>query len=188
MSVRFKNFIYRIGRESGFNPQKNGILIALSDYAQKESENKRKNYPRLMKSMTKHWEKYKERSQIAHLLNENYEEIFNFYLTTVFPFQKKNLILEDSEALTPVDFKLKCTYNFTLNEIQLIKALLSDLNLHEKLENVLNRVFLFSIISFGPLVKDIFQRPYTFQPATMHADESDNGEWKVIINVTAREQ
>jgi len=188
MSVRFKNFIYRIGRESGFKPLKNRLLIALSDYAQKESENSRKNYPRLMKSMTKNWVRYKERSQIAYLLNDNHEEIFNFYLTTVFPFQKNNLKLEDSEAPTPVDFKLKYIYKFALNEIQLIKEVLNELNLHEKPENVLKRVFLFSIISFGPLVEDIFQRPYAFQAATIQADESENGEWIVIISIAAREQ
>ena len=102
MSINFKKFIKRIGRDTNFKPIKNQLLISL----QKDSENKYKNYPRLLELMKKYWPEYKARSRISHLLTDHHEEIFNFYLNTLFPFSKGGLTYEDPRAPTPVDFKL----------------------------------------------------------------------------------
>ena len=54
MSVNFKKFITRIGKETDFKPIKNQLLNSL----QKDSENKHKNYPRLLELMKKYWPEY----------------------------------------------------------------------------------------------------------------------------------
>ena len=47
MSVNFRKFIARVGEQSEFKPLKNQLL----NYLKKESENKYKNYPRLLELM-----------------------------------------------------------------------------------------------------------------------------------------
>jgi hypothetical protein len=51
MSQRFKKFVIRVGGDNEFKPIKNKLL----SYLQKESENKYKNYPRLLEMMEKYW-------------------------------------------------------------------------------------------------------------------------------------
>ena len=70
---------------------------------------------RLLNKMKGLWPKYSDRSRISHLLAENHQDIFYFYLNTIFPFRKGGLKLSDPEAPTPVDFKLVYTYHYNLN-------------------------------------------------------------------------
>ena len=112
MSIRFKSFLTRVGKDCEFKPLNNALL----NYLTKESENKYKNYPRLLNLMKKYWPKYQDRSRISHLLKDHFQEIFGFYLTTMFPFRKGGLELEDPEAPTPVDFKLVYKYHYNLKE------------------------------------------------------------------------
>jgi hypothetical protein len=117
MSQRFRSFIKRVAKDNEFKPLKNKLL----NYLQKESENKYKNYPRLLELMKNYWQRYQSGSQISYLLRDHYEEIFYFYLNTLFPFRKRGLSLEDPEAPTPVDFKLVYKYHYNLNEIEAVK-------------------------------------------------------------------
>jgi len=184
MSVAFKKFLTRIGKASDFNPMKNRLLLSL----QEESENKYKNYPRLLELMRKYWPEYKARSRISHLLTEHHEEIFNFYLNTIFPFRKGGLTYDDPEAPTPVDFKLVYKYIYNQKEIDTVLEVLKELNIDEKVENVLKRVFIFVINSFGPMVEQIFERPFAFQFSSIDAEELPSGEWEIIAVISGREQ
>jgi hypothetical protein len=184
MSVNFKRFVTRIGKQTDFKPIKNQLL----DFLTKDSENKYKNYPRLLEMMKEYWPEYSSRSRISHLLKDHHEEIFNFYLNTLFPFRKRGLTYEDPEAPTPVDFKLVYKYNYNLREIKVIKEVMEQLKLDEKLESVLKRLFIFAISSFGPMVEKIFERPFAFQFSSIDARQLDNGEYEVIAIISGREQ
>ncbi len=184
MSVNFKKFITRIGKETDFKPIKNQLLISL----QKDSENKYKNYPRLLELMKKYWSEYSARSRISHLLKDHHEEIFNFYLNTLFPFRKRGLTYEDPEAPTPVDFKLVYKYHYNSKEIGVIREVMEELNSTDKVENVLKRLFIFAISSFGPMVEQIFERPFAFQFSNIDANQLPNGEWEGIAIISGREQ
>ena len=184
MSINFKKFITRIGKASDFKPMKNRLLISL----QKDSENKYKNYPRLIELMKSYWPVYKPRSRISNLLADHHEEIFGFYLNKIFPFRKGGLTFEDPEAPTPVDFKLVYKYIYNEKEIKVVEEVLEELNLSEKLENVLKRLFIFVINSFGPMVEQIFERPFAFQFSSIDANQLPNGEWEIIAIISGREQ
>ena len=55
MSIAFEKFITRVGENSEFKPLKNQLL----NYLKKESENKYKNYPRLLELMRDYWPEYR---------------------------------------------------------------------------------------------------------------------------------
>jgi hypothetical protein len=184
MSVNFKKFVSRIGKQTEFKPIRNQLLVSLT----KDSENKYKNYPRLLEIMKVYWPGYKERARISHLLKDHHEEIFDFYLNTLFPFRKRGLTYQDPEAPTPVDFKLVYKYQYNQREIRVIEDVMRELNSDEKLENVLKRLFIFAISSFAPMVEKIFERPFAFQFSSIDAIQLSNGEWEVIAIISGREQ
>jgi len=109
-------------------------------------------------------------------------------LNTLFPFRKRGLTYEDPEAPTPVDFKLVYKYHYNSKEIRVIKEVMEELNSTEKIENVLKRLFIFAISSFGPMVEQIFERPFAFQFSNIDANQLPNGEWEVIAVISGREQ
>ena len=78
MSIRFKNFMTRIGKASEFKPLKNQLLTSLKE----SSENKYKNYPRLLELMNEYWPQYSEQSKISHLLKRfvGFVENYNMHL------------------------------------------------------------------------------------------------------------
>ena len=184
MSQRFRRFVARVAKDNEFKPLKNKLL----NYLQKESKNKYKNYPRLLELMKSYWPKYRDGFKIAHLLRDHYDEIFYFYLNTIFPFRKRGLKLEDAESPTPVDFKLIYRYRFNLNEIQAIKETMKELNINDKLESVLKRLLIFAVSSFSPMIEQVFERPFAFQFSSIDAKQHDNGEWEVIATISGREQ
>ena len=184
MSVRFKSFLSRVGKECEFKPLNNALL----NYLTKESENKYKNYPKLLNLMKKYWPKYSDRSRISHLLKDYYDDIIGFYLTTLFPFRKGGLTLEDPEAPTPVDFKLVYKYHYNLKEIAAVEAVMKELNIQGTTVGILKRILIFCVSSFAPMVEQIFERPFAFQFSNIDANELDNGETEVIAIISAREQ
>ncbi len=184
MSQNFRKFINRVGQKSEFKPLKNQLL----NYLKKESENKYKNYPRLLELMQNYWPQYKERSRISNLLVDHHEEIFSFYLNTFFHFRKKGLSFSEPEAPTPVDFKLVFKYHYNDKEIEIIKDVISQLNLQVKTESILKRIFIFAISSFGFMVEQIFGRPFAFQFFDISANPLSNNEWEVIAIISGREQ
>ncbi|MFX0059943.1 MAG: hypothetical protein ACFE85_04105 [Candidatus Hodarchaeota archaeon] len=184
MSQRFRNFVLRVGKDNEFKPLKN----KLADYLQKESENKYKNYPKLLEIMQNYWPHYKDGSKISHLLKEHYKEIFYFYLNVMFPFRKRGISLEHPEAPTPVDFKLEYRYHYNLGEIEAVEEVIKQLNIEVKTEAILKRLLIFAIFSFGPMVEQVFGRPFAFQFSSIDADRLENGEWEVIAIISAREQ
>lgn len=184
MSVNFRKFITRVGTQSEFKPLKNQLL----NYLKKESENKYKNYPRLLELMRNYWPEYQERSRISHLLKDHHEEIFSFYLNTFFHFRKRGLSFEDPEAPTPVDFKLVFKYRYTTKEIQVVEEVIQDLNLQTNTESILKRVFIFAISSFGYMVEQIFERPFAFQFFDITANSLPNNECEVVAIISGREQ
>ncbi|MFX1396147.1 MAG: hypothetical protein ACFFAS_03785 [Promethearchaeota archaeon] len=184
MSINFKKFITRIGKESEFKPLKNSLVNSL----QKDSVRKYKNYPRLLEILKIYWPKYQPQSRISHLLKDHYEEIFTFLLNTIFPFRKRGLSLEDPEAPTPVDFKLVYKYHYNEKELNAIQEVLNELNLDTNVEGVIKRIFPFSISSFWPLVEEIFQRPFAFQFSNIDLETLPNGEKEVIAVISGREQ
>lgn len=184
MSANFKRFITRIGKETDFKPIRNQLLERL----QKDSENKYKNYPRLLEMMKKYWPEYSPRSRISHLLKDHHKEIFNFYLNTLFAFRKRGLTYEDPEAPTPVDFKLVYKYHYNKKEIDIIEEVMEEIKSTDKIENVLKRLFIFAISSFGPMVEKIFERPFAFQFSNIDANPLPNDEWEVIAVISGREQ
>ena len=175
MSIRFKKFIEQVGEETEFKPINNQLFITLKE----SSENKWKNYPRMLEKMEKYWPDYKRQSKISHLLKDHYEEFFHFSLNTIFPFRKRGLTFSDPEAPTPVDFKLVFEYHFVEGEIEAIKEVLEELNITIAVPAVLKRVFIFTISTFGFLVEKIFQRPFAFQLSETNASELENVEWKM---------
>ncbi len=184
MSIRFKNFITRVGKECEFKPLKNALL----NYLQKDAENKYKNYPRLLNLMRNYWPAYKSRYRIANLLKDHYEEIFNFYLSTMFPFRKGGLSYADAEAPTPVDFKLVYKYHYNKKEIKVIGEVMKELNINDSLEGILKRILIFAVSSFGPMAEEIFGRPFAFQFSSIDSNQFENGEWEVVAVISAREQ
>ena len=184
MSQRFKNFVQRAAKDNEFKPLKNQLL----NFLKKESQNKYKNYPRLIEMMEKHWPKYKEGSRISYLLKDHYEEIFYFYLNTIFPFRKRGLSLLNPEAPTPVDFKLEYHYHYNLNEIQIIKKIMKEIEIEGTIEGILKRLLIFAVSSFSPMIEEIFKRPFAFQFSSIDAHQYENGEWEVIAIISAREQ
>ncbi|TFG21556.1 MAG: hypothetical protein EU529_13260 [Promethearchaeota archaeon] len=184
MSIRFKKFLLRAGKESEFKPLKNALL----NYLRKDAENKYKNYPRLLELMKAYWKNYEHRFMIANLLKDHYEEIFYFYLTTIFPFRKGGLSLEDPEAPTTVDFKCVYRYHYNQKEIAVVEEVMKELNIQDKVEGILKRVLIFAVSSFAPMVEQIFTRPFAFQFANIDSKQFDNGEYEVIATISAREQ
>ncbi len=184
MSQNFRNFITRVGRESQFKPLKNQLL----NYLKKESENKYKNYPRLLELMQKYWPEYKERSRISHLLKDHHEEIFSFYLSNFFHFRKRGLSFSDPEAPTPVDFKLVFNYQYNIKEIEVVEDVIRQLNINASTESILKRIFIFTISSFGFMVEQIFGRPFAFQFFDISANSLPNNEWEVVAIISGREQ
>ena len=184
MSVNFRKFITRVGQQSEFKPLKNQLL----NYLKKESENKYKNYPRLIKLMKDYWPQYRDRSRISHLLKDHHKEIFTLYLNTSFHFRKRGLSYEDPEAPTPVDFKLVFKYRYNSKEIEVIEEVIKELNIQTNVESVLKRVFIFAISSFGYLVEQIFGRPFAFQFFDISSNPLPNDECEVIAIISGREQ
>ncbi len=184
MSQRFTKFVERVAKDNEFKPLKNRLL----NHLQKESENKYKNYPRLLELMLNYWPKYQEGSKISYLLKDHYEEIFYFYLTTMFPFRKRGLTLSGAEAPTAVDFKLIYQYHYNLGEIEAINNVMKDLNIEAKTESILKRLLIFAVSSFSPMIEQIFKRPFAFQFSNIDANLFDNGEWEIIAIISAREQ
>jgi hypothetical protein len=184
MSQRFRKFVERVAKDNEFKPLKNKLLYFL----QKESEQKYKNYPRLLELMQTYWPKYKEGSRISYLLKDHYEEIFYFYLNTIFPFRKQGLNLSYPEAPTSVDFKLIYNYHYNLAEIQVIEDISKQLKIDTKTESILKRILIFTVSSFSPMIQQIFGRPFAFQFSSIDANQFNNGEWEVVAIISAREQ
>ena len=184
MSLRFRKFVERVAKDNEFKPLKNRLL----NYLQKESENKYKNYPRLLELMQSYWPNYKQGSRISHLLKDHYNEIYTFYLNTIFPFRKKGLTLADPEAPTPVDFKVVYQYHYNLAEINVVEEVLKESKIEAKVESILKRLLIFAVSSFSPMVEQIFKRPFAFQFSNIDANPINNGEWEVIAIISAREQ
>ena len=184
MSLRFRKFVERVAKDNEFKPLKNRLL----NFLQKESQSKYKNYPRLLELMQTYWPKYKEGSRISYLLRDHYDEIFTFYLNTLFPFRKRGLTLTDPEAPTPVDFKLVYQYHYNLAEINVIEDVLKENKIDAKVESILKRILIFAVSSFSPMIELIFKRPFAFQFSNIDADHLKNGEWEVIAIISAREQ
>jgi hypothetical protein len=154
----------------------------------KESENKYKNYPKLLNEMKKLWPKYSDRSRISHLLKDNYDDIIGFYLTTMFPFRKGGLELYDPEAPTPVDFKLIYKYHYNWKEIAAVEAVMKRLKIQGTTMGILKRILIFTVSSFAPMVEQIFERPFAFQFSNIDGNELENGEVEIIAIISAREQ
>lgn len=184
MSIRFKRFITQVGEETEFKPINNQLFITLKE----SSENKWKNYPRMLEMMEEYWPQYERQSKISHLLKDHYEEFFYFYLNTIFPFRKRGLSFSNPEAPTPVDFKLVFKYHFVKREIRTIEEVIKELNIDISTPAVLKRIFIFSISSFGFLVEKIFNRPFAFQFFDISAHELPDGEWEVEAIISGREQ
>jgi len=184
MSQNFRKFITRVGEQSEFKPLKNQLL----NYLKKESENKYKNYPRLLKLMQNYWPEYKDRSRISHLLKDHYKEIFSFYLNTFFHFRKRGLSLLEPEAPTPVDFKLIFKYRYNEKEVKVIEDTIKKLNINTKTDSILKRIFIFAISSFSFMIEQIFGRPFAFQFFDISANPLPKNEWEVVAIISGREQ
>jgi len=184
MSLRFRKFVERVAKDNEFKPLKNRLL----NYLQKESENKYKNYPRLLELMLSYWPNYMQGSRISHLLRDHHNEIFTFYLNILFPFRKRGLTLTDPEAPTPVDFKLVYHYHYNLAEINVVEEVLKEYKIETKVESILKRLLIFAVSSFSPMIEQIFKRPFAFQFSNIDANPLNNGEWEVIAIISAREQ
>ena len=174
----------RVGQQSEFKPLKNQLL----NYLKKESENKYKNYPRLLELMQNLWPQYKDRSRISHLLKDHHEEIFSFYLNEFFHFRRRGLSFSDPEAPTPVDFKLVFKYHYNGKEVKVVEEVMQDLKIESSTESILKRVFIFAISSFGYMVEQIFGRPFAFQFFDITANSLPDNEWEVIAIISGREQ
>ena len=184
MSLRFRKFVERVAKDNEFKPLKNKLL----NYLQKESQNKYKNYPRLIELMQTYWPEYKQGSRISYLLRDHYNEIFTFYLNTIFPFRKRGLTLAYPEAPTPVDFKLVYQYHYNIAEINVVDEVLKECKLDAKVDSILKRLLIFAVSSFSPMVELIFKRPFAFQFSSIDANQLNNGEWEIIAIISAREQ
>ena len=184
MSLRFRKFVERVAKDNEFKPLKNKLL----NYLEKESQNKYKNYPRLIELMQTYWPKYKQGSRISHLLRDHYNEIFTFYLNTLFPFRKRGLTLAYPEAPTPVDFKLVYQYHYNFAEINVVNEVLKECKLDAKVDSILKRLLIFAVSSFSPMVELIFKRPFAFQFSSIDSNHLNNGEWEIIAIISAREQ
>jgi len=184
MSIVWSKFINKLASECQFKPLNNALLNCLIQI----SESKYKNHPRLVNKMKRLWPKYSDRSRISHLLKDHCEDIFYFYLNTIFPFRKGGLKLEDPEAPTPVDFKLVYKYHYNQKEIQVIEDALKTNNIEAPTEGILKRILIFTVSSMAPIVEQIFQRPFAFQFSSIDANPLENGEWEIIAIISAREQ
>lgn len=184
MSIAFNKFVNRLAEEVEFKPLNNALLNLLIKIA----ESKYKNYPRLLNKMKDLWPTYSDRSRISHLLKDHHQDIFVFYLNTIFPFRKSGLTLEDPEAPTPVDFKLIYKYHYNLKEIAIIEEALKSNNIQAETAGICKRLLIFTVSSMAPLIEEIFQRPWAFQFSSIDSVDHDNGEIEVVAIISAREQ
>ncbi|MBD3214444.1 MAG: hypothetical protein GF311_17665 [Candidatus Lokiarchaeota archaeon] len=192
MSIRFKNFVERVGKESEFKPMKSQLQNSLIE----EAERKYKNYPRLLEMMKEQWPEYERQANISHFLKDHHEEFFYFYFNTLFPFRKRGFNIDSIETPTPVDIKLEFTYVFKPREIEAIKTIIEDLELHaendknidEVAESTMKRIIIFTVSSFGPMVQEIFGRPFAFQFSSIDGKKLDSGEYEVNAIISGREQ
>jgi len=184
MSVRFKQFLLRVGKDCEFKPLENKLLL----YLKKESERKRKNYPKLLQLMKDNWRKYAEGFKISYLLKDYYQFFFDFYLSSLFPFRKSDLSYDDPEAPTPVDFKLVFSYNYNKNEIKSFDEVLNELNLSVPIEGLLKRLFIFTISSYGYMVEKVFKRPFAFQFFSIDGEKTASNGYNVTAIISGREQ
>jgi len=138
--------------------------------------------------MQTYWPNYMQGSRISYLLRDHYNEIFTFYLNTIFPFRKRGLTLAYPEAPTPVDFKLVYQYHYSLAEIKIVGDILEEQKIDAKVDSILKRLLIFAVSSFSPMVELIFKRPFAFQFSSIDATHLNNGEWEIIAIISAREQ
>ena len=75
-----------------------------------------------------------------------------------------------------------------MKEIKIIEEVMKELNINDSLEGILKRILIFAVSSFGPMVEQIFERPFAFQFSSIDANLLENGEWEVIAIISAREQ
>lgn len=192
MSIRFKNFVERVGKESEFKPMRSQLQNSLIE----EAERKYKNYPRLLEKMRERWPDYAQQAKISHFLKDHHEEFFYFYFNTLFPFRKRGFTIDSIETPTPVDIKLEFTYIFKPREINAIKGIIEDLELDEDedksideiAESTMKRIIIFTVSSFGPMVQEIFGRPFAFQFSSIEGKKLDSGEYEVNAVISGREQ
>ena len=184
MSVRFKKFLYRVGKNCEFKPIENRLLLFLK----KESEQKIKNYPKLMDKMRELWPKYADGSKISYLLKDHHDQLFNFYISTIFPFRKSATMLDDPEAPTPVDFKLVYNYTYNQNEVKAVENILKELKIEASTPGILKRIFIFTISSFAYMIEQIFERPFAMQFFSIDGEETKDGGYKVNAIISGREQ
>lgn len=183
----FKKFIERVGQDSEFKPLKNRLLSSL----RLESERDKEKYNYLLKILNTYWQKYKEHSEIAHLLEEHYEEILYYFLNQVFPFRSEALSFEDPEAPTPVDFKIIIKYQYNQAEIEAIEEIKFKLKIKDKTNGILKKMLIFSFSTIAPLIEKVFGRPFAAQYFSIKADKlknSDNGDILVTAGIGLREQ
>jgi len=192
MSIRFQNFVERVGKESEFKPMKSQLQNSLIE----EAERKYKNYPRLLRKMKEHWPDYEQRANVSQFLKDHHEEFFNFYFNTLFPFRKRGFNIDSIETPTPVDIKLNFTYVFKPREIEAIKKIIKHLKLDQEenkpveeiAESTMKRIIIFTVSSFGPMVQEIFGRPFAFQFASIDGHKIETGEYEVEAVISGREQ
>ncbi len=182
--IDFKNFVLNVGKESRFIPLKNRLLLSIL----KIGEENLKEYNKILEIMRSYWPKYEENSSIALLLNDHYEELFSHYLSVIFPFRLEGLELKDPEVLTLVDFKLFYSYHYNKKEIQEIEEIKKDLELKEKTNKILEKLFIFSIASFSSIIEKIFPRPFAFQFRKLEINYLSEDEIIVETIICGREQ
>ena len=185
LSERFSRFIREVGESTEFSPSQNKLLNFFTDFA---VQRRQKYYNKMMFVLRMKWPKYRQGGRISHLLRKMNSMIFVDWLTTIFIFRKKPLILENPFAVSNVDFALDLGYTFSKEEMSTIKTYLVEKGSSLNSDVVAKRVWFYSIFSLAKPISEIFERPFAFILGSSDGKFLDNGDYVVQTKITAREQ
>ena len=180
--TRFMKMIDRLARDTKFKTFgdvfKNGLVA--------ECKRKYKNYPRFIRGLQRRWKQYKA-SQVARLLSDHHEFVFNTLFCTLLHFDPGRLEILEPNTRSDVDFNAKFQYTYTDAEISHIERALEkhDIKFVKPLV-VMNQLVLTGLRLLGPLIESFFGRPYDFQPERVD-DEDVPGGKRVKIFFSSRE-
>ncbi|MHA1371818.1 MAG: hypothetical protein ACTSWN_07045 [Promethearchaeota archaeon] len=178
----FKAMLERLAKATLFDSTGDKLKNALIE----EYTRKRKNHPYFKNMLKRIWKKYPH-NKVAKILLDNYEQIFNFWFTRMFYFDKSRLKILEPNMRSDVDFNAKFQYLYKKDEIEFIESLLEKYNITKtKPIIIMNQLILFGLRALGPIIEENFGRPYDFQPEGISGEDSNEGR-KVTIFFSCRE-
>ncbi len=173
----FKTMIERLARTTQFKTfgdvLKNGMIL--------ECKRKRKAYPAYLRTFKSRWHTYNA-NQISKCIKENTDLVFNTWFTRMFYFDPKRLQILEPNTRSDVDFNARFHYLFTKDEIKFIEAVIDKYKIQfVKPLVVMNQLIITGLRLLGPIIENLFTRPYDFQPENVQDEDVPEGKMVKIF-------